>query len=140
MAERADADPPVEVAGALTGIAKYGRSIDAQVEAGTPVADILGVIIGPEYAMNMAAVRHLRNEYDESLPADTQAEIQAVGELLESVAVVRQSSRTLALQQDFGTLSRQLIYTGLVALLVSVPMTLVYRTGSVGPFVPPEER
>jgi len=129
--EQTAADSPAAVTDALTDIAEYGRSIDTQVEDGTPIIDILGVIVGPEYATNITAVRHLRNEYGESFSANTRAELEAVDELLESVAVVRQFYKTLALQQDLAILSRHLIYSGLTALLVSISMALVYRTDTV---------
>lgn len=128
MVDQADTEFPTEVTDSLTDITEYGHSIDSQVAAGTPVADVLGVIVGPEYAINIAAVRHLRNEYADQLAADTQTEMEAVDELLEAFAVFRQFFKTLTLQQDFAILSRQLIYSGLLALLVSVSLTLVYRT------------
>jgi hypothetical protein len=128
--ERTDADPPVALTRALEEIAAYGRSIDAQVEPGTAIVSVLGVIVGPEYAINMTAVRHLRNEYAESLPANARTELRALDELLEFVGVVRQFFKTIALQQDLAALSRLLIYSGLIALLVSVSMTLVYQTDS----------
>jgi len=129
--EQSATDSPAEIADALTDVAEYGRSINTQVEDGTPITDILGIIVGSEYAMNIAAVRHLRNEYGESLSATTRAEMEALDELLESVAVVRQFYKTLALQQDLAILSRHLIYTGLTALFVSISMALVYRTETV---------
>lgn len=127
MVEQSETDPPAAVTESLRDIAEYGRNIDSQVEPGTPVADVLGIIVGPEYAINIAAVRHLRNEYGEVLTAETQTEMEAVDKLLESFAVIRQFFKTLALQQDFAILSRQLLYSGLLALLVSVSLTLVYR-------------
>ncbi|MGB9933414.1 hypothetical protein [Haloarcula amylolytica] len=129
--EQSATDSPAEIADALTDVAEYGRSINTQVEDETPITDILGIIVGSEYAMNIAAVRHLRNEYGESLSATTRAEMEALDELLESVAVVRQFYKTLALQQDLAILSRHLIYTGLTALFVSISMALVYRTETV---------
>jgi len=50
---------------------------------------------------------------------------------LESIAVTRQFLKTLSLQQDFGRLSRVLVYSGLAAFATVVSLTLVYRTGSV---------
>jgi len=87
--------------------------------------------VGPECAINITAVQHLRNEYGESLPENTRAELEAVDELLESVAVVRQFYKTLALQQDLAILSRHLIYSGVTALLVSISMAPVCRTDTV---------
>jgi len=129
--EQTAADSPAEVTDALTDIAECGRNIDTQIEDGTPIIDILGVIVGPEYAINITAVQHLRNEYGESFSANTRAELEAVDELLESIAVVRQLYKTFALQQDLAILSRHLIYSGLTALLVSISMALVYRTDTV---------
>jgi len=131
MIERADTDTPVAVTRALEEIAQYGRSIETRIEPGTAVVNVLGIITGPEHAINMTAVQHIRDEYEEALPADALAELQALEELLESVAIVRQFFKTIALQQDFAALSRLLVYSGLVALLASISLTLVYRTGSV---------
>jgi len=128
--EQTDRDLPDAVVESLDEIAEYGRSIDEEIDAETAVANVLGVIIGSEYAINMTAVRHLQNGYGDALPADARAELQALGELLEFVAVVRQFFKTMALQQDFAALSRLLVYSGLVALLFSVLTTLVYRSGT----------
>lgn len=130
MVERSGTGPGDSVVTALDDIVAYGRNIDDQVEAGTPVHSVLGVIVGPEYAINMTEMRHIRNDHAESLPPEAVAELQVLGELLEHVAVVRQFFKTVTLQQDFASLSRQLVYSGLLALLVSVSLTLVYRTGS----------
>lgn len=180
--EGADQDAPRELTASLAAIAEYGRSIDERVADETPVVDVLSVIVGPEYATNMTAVRHLRNTYGESIPAEATAELEALDDLLESLAIVRQFFKTLALQQDFAVLSRLLVYSGVLALMASLSLTLVYsadavavpasslrvlvplgvgvvvaplavfatyvlrgatvayRTVSVGPFVPPEER
>jgi len=131
MVQRDDANPPAAVTDSLADISEYGQSIEAHVEAETPVTDVLNVIIGPEYAMNMTAVRHLQNAYGESLPADAMEELRSLDELLESIAIVRQFFKTIALQQDFAVLSRLLVYSGLLALLASIALTLVYRTDSV---------
>lgn len=133
--EGTDTDAPVEVTRTLEDVAEYGRSIDAQVEPETAVADVLGLIVGPEYAVNLTAVRYIGNEYEESLPANALTELQVLAELLEYVAIIRQFFKTIALQQDFAALSRLLVYSGLVALVAAISLTLVYRTGSVT--VPP---
>lgn len=129
LIDEANTDSP-EITRPLGEIAEYGRNIDTQIEPGTPVNDVLGLIVGPEYAINMTAVEHLRKEYQEVLPANARTELQAAEELLEFVAIVRQFFKTIAIQQDFAILSRMLVYSGLLALLASVSLTLVYRTGS----------
>ena len=123
----ADGALPASVTAALEDVAAYGRSIDGAVNPETPVADVLGVLVGPEYARNIRVVRHLHNSHGDALSAELRAELEAVEELLGFVAMGRQFFKTLALQQDFASLSRLLVYTGLPALLVAVSLTLVYR-------------
>lgn len=131
IVEAADTDPPVAITRPLADIADYGQSLDEQIEPGTPVSNILSIIVGPEYATNMAAVEHIRNEFGESLPPSAREELQAVEELLEFFAIVRQFFKTIAVQQDFAILSRLLVYSGLAALLSSISLTLVYRADSL---------
>ncbi|MDZ5809933.1 hypothetical protein U4E84_01010 [Halorubrum sp. AD140] len=126
-----DWNPPTALTSALRDIAAYGESIDAQLEANARVNDVLGVILGTEYAQNMTAVRHLRNEYAESLPEEALADFQALEDLFDSLAVVRQFYKTIAIQRDLATLSRLLVYSGMTALMGAIVLTLVYRTNSV---------
>jgi hypothetical protein len=129
--ERGSQDSPEELTGSLSDIAEYGRSIDEHVEEGTPIVDVLSIIVGSEYATNMTAVQHLHNVHEESLPAEANAQFEALSGLFESLAVVRQFFKTLAVQQDFAMLSRLLVYTGLLGLLASLALTLVYSTDAV---------
>jgi hypothetical protein len=131
LVDEADQELPDSVRDTLEDIAAYGRSIDDGVERETKVANVLGVIVGPEYALNTRAVHDLRERHGDSLPVDVQGELEAVEELLECVSVVRQFFKTIALQQDFATLSRLLVYSGLLALFTSVSLALVYRTNSI---------
>ena len=118
------------------GIAAYGESIAGSVEEQTPIVDVLDVILGTEYAKNLTATEHLRNRYGDELSEGATDEVDAIEDLLESVAVTRQFFKTLSLQQDFARLSRIVAYTGLLALLTSVVLALVYRTNSVT--IPPQ--
>ena len=126
-----DWDPPSELTSALSDIAAYGESLDEHLESNTELNSILGVILGPEYALNMTASRHIQNAYAASIPEEIAGELRAIEELLESIAVVRQFYKTIAIQQDLATLSRLLVYSGMTALVAAISMTLVYRTGSV---------
>lgn len=80
--------------------------------------------------MNIAAV-HLQNEYGASIPEAALTELQAIEDLLESLAIVRQFYKTVALQQDFARLSRQLAYAGMIAFLSAILVTLIYQPNSV---------
>ena len=129
--EGSGGDPPGEVEDYAEGIAAYGESITAQIESQTAIVNVLEVILGTEYAQNMTATEHLRNEYGDRLSEAAEAELDAIDDLLEAIAVTRQFFKTLSLQQDFARLSRVVAYSGLVALAASVSMALVYRPDSV---------
>ena len=126
-----DWEHPEEVSEVVQDIEDYGEDIDARLAGKTDVVEVLEVVIGTEYARNMTAVHHLQNKYGDSLSEDVKAELQAVNDLLESIAVIRQFFKTLTLQQDFAHLSRLVVYYGLTALVVTISLALVYRTNAV---------
>lgn len=122
---------PDETMSAIRDVTTYGENIADELHEEADIVDVLNVVLGNQYAVNMTAVRHLRDSHGASLPEDVQADFDAVEELLESLAVARQFFKTLSLQQDFARLSRYLIYSGLVALLSTISLTLIYQTNSV---------
>lgn len=121
---------PATATDALRDIAAYGESLDGRLESSAGLNAVVGVLLGTEYARNMTAASHLRNEYASSVPPRLDAEFEAIEGLLESIAVVRQFYKTMAIQQDLATLSRLLVYSGLSALMAAVVVTLIYRTKS----------
>jgi hypothetical protein len=126
-----DSDHAHEVEDYARGIAAYGESITAKTASQTAIVNVLEVILGTEYAQNMTATEHLRNASGDRLPETAEAELAAIDDLLEAIAVTRQFFKTLSLQQDFARLSRVVAYSGLVALAVSIAMALLYRPDSV---------
>ena len=127
-----DADGlPGEVAEYAAGIAAYGESMSGKIEGQTAIVNVLEVILGTEYARNLTATRHVRNQYGDRLSEAAVAELEAIVDLLEAVAVTRQFFKTLSLQQDLARLSRLVAYSGFVALVVSIAMALIYRPDSV---------
>ncbi len=130
-----DPTVPPAVGGYAGDLAAYGEHIAANVDAGTPIVDVLDVIIGPEYAQNMTATEHVRETYGEGVPDAAVTHLEAIEDLLEAVAISRQFFKTIALQQDFARLSRILASAGVVSVLTSLAFALLYRTSSVT--VPP---
>jgi hypothetical protein len=126
-----DWDPPAKLERALRDLAAYGESLDAHLESHAQVNTVLDVILGTEYARNIRAVEHLQNEYAASVPEKIGEEFEAIEALLESIAVVRQFYKTIAVQQDLARLSRLLVYSGITALLATITVALMYRTSSV---------
>lgn len=120
-----------ETMDSIRDLGAYGADIDKELDVHDEVVGVLDVVLGTSYARNLAVVNRLRNRHGESAPEDIQAEFEAVSELLESVAVARQFFKTLLLQQDFARLSRYMVYSGLVALLSVITMTLIFRTNAV---------
>lgn len=131
MSESGDWVPPRKVMSGLRDIGEYGKNIDSHLQDNTQVDHVLYVILGSEYAINMTAVRHMQNEYAESLSVDVQEEFQAIEKLLESIAIIRQFNKTVILQRDLAQLSRMLVYSGLIAVTMAISLTLIYRSNSV---------
>lgn len=127
----ADDDGSHAVTDYADGIAAYGEHIAERIESQTAIVNVLEVILGTEYAQNMTATEHLRNEYGDRLSDDASAELDAIDDLLGAIAITRQFFKTLSLQQDFARLSRVVAYSGLVALVASIAMALIYRPESV---------
>lgn len=124
-------NPPAEVTDAVHDFVEYGQNLETQLQENPKLVSALGTILGPGYAVNMAAAHHLQNKYEESLPEDAQTELQAIDELFESIAIVRQFYKTILIQRNFADLSRLIVYSGLVAFLTAISLTLIYRTTSV---------
>lgn len=126
-----DWSPPEETKEGIRDIGAYGAEIDEELKEHNNVVAVLDVVLGTNYARNIAAITDIQNEYAEDPPVDIQADLDALEELLESVAIARQFFKTLLLQQDFARLSRYMVYTGLLALLSTITMTLIFRTNAV---------
>jgi len=124
-------EPPEAVGDYADGIAAYGESISEKIESQTAIVNVLEVVLGTEYAQNLTATTYVRNEYGDAMPEAAVGELDAIEDLLEAIAVTRQFFKTISLQQDFARLSRVVAYSGLVALVVSVGMALIYRPDSV---------
>ena len=124
-------DTARQVGDYASGIAAYGESISSSIEGETAIVNVLNVILGTEYAQNMTATEYIQGEFGDGLSDAAGAELDTIDDLLSAIAVTRQFFKTLSLQQDFARLSRVVAYSGLVALVASVAMALVYRPDSV---------
>jgi hypothetical protein len=72
----------------------------------------------------------LQDEYAPELSEEAQTELEALLELMKSVAVFRQFLKTLAIQQDLARLSRLVAYTGVLALATVFVCTNLYTSSS----------
>lgn len=126
-----DWDAPAEVLDYASGIRDYGQNIDDRIKNDSTLVDVLDVVIGTEYANNMAATEHVSNVHGDDFPGTVTAELEAIDNLLESLAITRQFFKTLSLQTDLARLSRIIAYTGFFAIGTTVWLTLLYRTDMV---------
>jgi len=131
VSDGTDWDPPTKLTDSLRDLAAYGENLDSNLESKAQLSALISTLLGTEYAENMTAVRYLQNEYAESIPEDVAGEFQAIETLLESIAVVRQFYKTITIQEDLATLSRQLVYSGITALMATFIVALMYLTSSV---------
>jgi len=105
----------------------YGRSLD-RAGADSTTADVLLLILGPEYANLYNASRAYSD--DESLPEDARRHAGNAAELMKGVAVSRQFYKTLVIQQDLARLSRRMAVLAFVAVPGVYWMSTVYIESS----------
>ena len=123
--------PPQAVDDYVDDVGSYGGDLDDLVSEGDPLSDSLDAVIGAEYAENLGATEAVRYAYGDRFPTDAAAEIEAIDDLLESIAVTRQFLKTVMLQQNFARLSRVLAYTGTFAVVTSAGTTALYLTDTI---------
>lgn len=102
--------------------------------------EVLSLTFGTEYADLLDDARGLQRSVAGDLPEGATDNLDAILELLKAVAVVRQFFKTLAVQQDLASLSRQLVYTGVPALLFTYYLAQVYTATAPtlpGAWLPP---
>lgn len=105
------------------------------IESEQDTLEIVSVVLNPMYAQNMAETERLRQQYANRLSETAETELDAILDLLKSIAVVRQFLKTVAIQQNLARLSQTLAYFGFPALLVAYSTTLLYSS-RVGVAVP----
>lgn len=126
-----DWDAPAEVEGYVEGLVDYGEHIEANVSDRIPITDVLLTVLGSRYAFELAATERIRSTYEPHLTQGIESQLDAIYDLLEVLAISRQFFKTISLQQDFAQLSRVVAFTGVVGIVTSVVLTLVYREGGV---------
>lgn len=121
-----------EVAELTTSLVRYAEHL-GEAEGSENTLEVLKITLGTEYADHIDTTRKLQRKYGDQLPDEAVDHLDAVLELLKSVAVIRQFFKTLAIQQDLAALSRRLIYSGVVAVLLTYYLSAVYTASSSMP-------
>lgn len=94
---------------------------------------VLILALGTQYADHIDTTRALQQRYGSAFSAEASDSLTDVLALLKSMAVMRQFYKTLTLQQSLAQLSRDILYTGVPAILVTFFIPVVY---SPSPEVP----
>lgn len=119
-------DDPGAYAAAVTDYAEHLSTAD---DVDDPFKVLL-LVLGEDYADHLDTTRELQGRYGERLSEETAKALDDALELLKAIATMRQFFKTVTLQQELATLSRQLMYTGVPAVLVTYFLSTVYTSAS----------
>lgn len=124
-----DANPEMkdEVAEYLSEIYAYADHIE-DIEDTEDTTQIVSMLLESAYAHNLTATDRLLRKYDEELSEPIRTDLEALFELMKSVAIARQFFKTVAIQQDLAQLSRILAFIGIPVLLGVFFVTTMYTT------------
>ncbi len=111
----------------LSDVYAYAERVEG-VEGTEDTLQIVATLLGPAYAQNLTATDRLLRKYEGKFSEAARTELEALFELIKSVAVARQFFKTIAIQQDLAQLSRMLAYTGGPVLLGTFVVTTMYTT------------
>lgn len=87
--------------------------------------DVIGIILNYDYSWNIYATRRVRSAYADSLDADDHDAFDDLLDVLFLFGPAREHFKTLYFRRELVDLSRDMLYTGVPALAVSI-MGLLY--------------
>ena len=119
-------DDPEAFTAAVSG---YAEHLSTAEEVADPFKVLL-LVLGEDYAEHLDTTREFQGRYGKHLPDEAGEALDDVLELLKAIATMRQFFKTLTLQQELARLSRELIYTGVPAVLVTYFLSFVYTSAS----------
>jgi hypothetical protein len=124
-----DLDAGDDAGAYASAVSDYADHLSTAVDLDDPF-EVLLLVLGEDYAQHLNATRKLRNEYGEGLPEQADEALADVQQLLKAIATMRQFFKTLTLQQELAGLSRQLMYAGVPAILVTYFLSATYAAAS----------
>ncbi|GAB3668363.1 hypothetical protein [Halopiger thermotolerans] len=122
-----DFDPGDDPEAYAAAVIDYAEYLSTAEDLDDPFKVLL-LVLGQDYADHLDETRELKGKYGQRLPDETAAALDDVFELLKAVTTMRQFFKTLTLQQELARLSRELMYTGVPAVLVTYYLSSVYAT------------
>ncbi|SER66401.1 hypothetical protein [Natrinema salaciae] len=113
----------------VSAVSDYAEHLSTAEELDDPF-EVLLLALGEDYAEHLNTTREFQARYGQRLPDETAEVLDDVLELLKGIATMRQFFKTLTLQQELARLSRELIYSGVPAILVTYFLSFVYTSAS----------
>ncbi len=113
----------------ISAVSDYAEHLSTAKELDDPFKVLL-LVLGEDYAEHLDTTREFQARYGQRLSDETAEVLDDVLELLKGIATMRQFFKTLTLQQELARLSRELIYTGVPAVLVTYFLSFVYTSAS----------
>lgn len=108
----------------------YGDHLGTFRDSERGTFDALAAILGSEYADLLQESRRIERTRAGGLSSTGRRALEDIETLLRSIAVLRQFFKTASIQQDLARLSQLVAYSGLVALVTTYLLTLVYHSSS----------
>lgn len=99
-----------------------------EVSAEMPVETIISTLAGPDFAHHLNQTDKLWSTQYENLTRDERDTLDTIANLLGIIAMFRQYYKTLALHQELAQLSRQFVFVGFPAMVVTLLVPLLYQT------------
>lgn len=122
----------------VTDLTAKADEVDALLQRSDPSTfDVLSTTLATNYSKGVNRLRRILYRHDR-LPEDVAGSIETLIHHLEDIDVARQYFKTIYLQEELASLSKQLFYVGLASLAV-VSTGLLLLTSSAGASVPPRQ-
>lgn len=102
------------------------RVLDILDESGTDTFEVLSTTLRTNYARDINRIRRIRATHSDDLPETVMDALENLVHHLQNVDVARQYFKSLYLQQELSSLSRNLLYAGIPAETVSVLVLLAF--------------
>lgn len=115
--------------------AELEQIVDHLEESEYGIFPALSTVLDANFATRINHSRWIRQTYGDALSASTVELLDGVEERLEQLDVARQYFKTIYLQQQLASLSKLVLYVGLVAELVAITFLVVIGHAETAPMV-----
>lgn len=113
----------------VTDLTRKSDEIDRYLQESEPSTfRVLSATLATNFSAEVRELRRIRFEHGERLPDDVRVAIDNLVHYLTAIDVARQYFKSIYIQEELASLSRQLFYVGLAALVVVTTGLLLLTT------------